>query len=53
MVQVTPQVAPGETRKVINIQYKMLIGADGAGSVVRRCLEDQVDGMEFETGNEQ
>ncbi|CAG9466197.1 unnamed protein product [Pedinophyceae sp. YPF-701] len=38
-------VEAGEVRDVLNVPYRLLIGADGARSAVRRCLNDQVDGF--------
>lgn len=50
---VSPMGTPGEPRQIVNVEYKMLIGADGRSSTVRRCLEDQVEGMAFEQATDQ
>ena len=52
-LQVSPMGTPGEPRQIVNVEYKMLIGADGRSSTVRRCLEDQVEGMAFEQATDQ
>jgi len=49
----TLSAAEQPSRKVTNVKYEILVGADGRGSATRTCLADQVEGLAFETGTEQ